>query len=549
MSHTPNVSLQRVWTHQIGALAWVKSPSTEPLSWVHRWPVLLFPSWSTAMTSLGDLLPENNDSDQVHIQGCKTPVSIQHLRNNMVPARAALGPAMAKYNNKRGRIVAYFLGRPPPKWGIDSKDSVHHHGSCTDYMTALWAAVDVDSVIPYTVSSCSQVLQSCFSPLSSSTKTCGDILADHRDRLIGAMKEASIVCQCNDLDPHVLAPHFFPVPKATSSKPSSYNTSSSTVIPDQTSLVFKTKSYTETPEFFDEWRVGQSFNTQRLNSQNETQFSQGLGKSLLEPLNEKCQQVSLADGEKDVNPKMCNANEDMTNHMTGRDQLGLGQNERALNNVSKAPPTQESFCPDDSVTHNRSSIHVAAPNTICETPMSHSNTRVNQSDETPITSNVSQSQLNAASVLMTLTHVGVVSPNSKLPPVIPPDKRTDELLSVSFDLNRSNEEDTQQDMSPKRDDLEPMDELSHEQHIKRRRFTVDHDHENSVSSYCSLQNLTSLPIVTPKVDMKKSRGLDDSLSEPETSDSEGTKDMENVDSENRVLSSESSSVSLPLYTQ
>ena len=474
------------WVHQAGVVAWATKQSTATCkaSWVNRWPVLLYPSWSTAVHSSG-LLSQDDDSHTIRIQFYNRPVAIQPLGENLVPGKVALGPALEEMNGKRGKVVAYFLGRPPSCW--EHLNPVKNDSA--ENTVAQWAAITVDSLVLYNIASCKDVLNSCFSTTTmNQTCTCCMSPSFHHDRLIHAMKEVSIVCQCVELDPKVIAPSLLPQNTTTDS--------ATTGVTDTRSVHRKTIDNTTAPEFFDEWRAGHSLNTQKFDTQNESQFSQGLGSIPITTHNDEPNE----DGKKiEIAPLLSHSALLSLTH---------------TDHISTTPEKKSSVYSSSSIL----------------------------SDDTPITSNVSQSQIHAASVLLNLNARCFVSPNKST--IRHPSQRENEkALSVTFDMNHVQDP---LNIIPTpfhnhQDNTESMDDVSTDMPLnKRRKLPSENDLDPPVSSCCSLQSLASLPIVTPKTDVKKSKELE--------LDAKGSEETEDDESE-QFLSYESSTSILPLFTQ
>jgi hypothetical protein len=243
--------------------------------------------------------------------------------------------------------------------------------------------------------------------------------------------------------------------------------------------------------------VGQSFNTQKYNTENETQFSQGLGSFSIQPLPHGV--VDIGDPDNEIHTG------GIVSHMNPFSSQG----------EDKVPDSSPVLGPNSPLNHS-STVELETKVSSVSTPSTtHSSSSI-LSDDTPVISNVSQSQLNAASVLMNLNQRSTTnfdSPNKTTNILNLSQKRKDKNLSVSFDL--------MEDDAPKinpfivRDHVttpsfprfEPTEDFTNTiMSTKRRRFTSDHnndDDENlNSSSCCSLQCLTSLPIVTPKTNVK-----------------------------------------------
>jgi len=514
-NHSSDVS----WVYQTGVVAWaIKPTKVSSSSWLNRWPVLLYPSWSTAMNQSG-FIPSSQrtdiDSKQVEegvdetelicIQQSRKPVSVANLGKNLVPANAALGPALDKYQGKRGRVVAYFLGQPPSGWDDHEKDPTDTNVSSTAVDTPPWRALHVDTLLPYNVTSCSEVLQACNSKIEPGP--CDDDFSAHRNRLLHAMKEVSVVCQCPTLDPQVIAPYLFQQHHVSSRSSSRMELSSTPLIQQFNPMVItksstrkkKTINENSTPEFFDEWTVGQSLNSQK----NDTQFSQGLGGgSLLTTL-----------------PRL--------SECMDQNHVPKIQNDSVVEeNILKEEKTIQS----PSLFKTSTTINVETKDSLMTPPSSNtitttttsSSSSSNLSDDTPITSNVSQSQLNAASVLMTLnpTSAGNCHSPKKTSTVNLSQKRKDKMLSVTFDLMDNAQirhPDSTSDVTPsstsvldENDRLISLGEATNDTLLNKRRrllsaSSLSHDEDPlKISSFCSLQALTSLPVVTPNPNVLKS---------------------------------------------
>ena len=224
------------WAYEAGALSWVKRKSSKYTSDSLWWPTILYPSWSFASTQsvLMTLQTNEGSSEQIEeiiIEGCKKKISLNHLRKNMVPQKAALGSARNRSHGGKTssskklprRVVAHYLG-------LDSQKS----------FVANWAAADPSSsseLQKYTIANCKRFYKSYKNKIHPS---------DWKDFLL-AMKEACVAIEDNSYNPKVL-------------------------FPDKDIDFNEEQEVNPTPEYFTEWTSQSQSQSQ---SQKMTQFSQG----------------------------------------------------------------------------------------------------------------------------------------------------------------------------------------------------------------------------------------------------------------------------------
>ena len=258
---TNDISSPNQWARVPGTLAWAPLPlavmtklkldipptdknahgdggtSRNTNGYSYYWPVILYPSWSNAAKQSGliDISTFTNDNNNnynddernkkasttknkkkmIHFIGCKTGVTVDQMKKNLVPKRVALGCSSVKGQALRPKVVAYFLGlvHHNHHQTNDSTTSISIRGSSDDTRSCCppWSAVNANEVEPYNLNTCKAQFQSVYSQLmktmleeglsdqtSYSNKVESSLLWQH---LILAMEEASIVSEQNQLHP------------------------------------------------------------------------------------------------------------------------------------------------------------------------------------------------------------------------------------------------------------------------------------------------------------------------------------------------------------
>ena len=248
-----------------GALAWIPFPfppsHLKTATNSHKWPAILFPSWSTAIKSSG-FFPKfvnrsaqtaiasddvdvdididcSNGKSALRLMGCKKEVRLKDLSANMVPVKVALGPRKGD-SRRREKVCARFLGFPPGE--------------------ARWGAVDPQEALPYTEKICKEIL------LGKNSGVCvknGVLLRSQE--LLEAMNEGSVALEQPNLHPSSLFPKLSTVVVAEEEDKGDTLLGRAPVKYDG-----------ETPEFYDDWREGGYTQTE---SQSQSQFSMGFGSS------------------------------------------------------------------------------------------------------------------------------------------------------------------------------------------------------------------------------------------------------------------------------
>jgi hypothetical protein len=193
------------WTHITGALAWAPMPAisnteiendrhnnnnnsnnpvvpsdtssrSSPTTSLLLWPVILYPSWSTAARS-----PLFDDCDgDILLMGCQKPVSKENLCSNRVPSRVALGKG-ANGSKFRLKVVAHYLGFSSPSSPTGAQQ----------LSSQPWGSVSVDSLQQYTLENCETYIQIW-------ERNGKDV---QWNSLLNAMKEAAALMEQNAFDP------------------------------------------------------------------------------------------------------------------------------------------------------------------------------------------------------------------------------------------------------------------------------------------------------------------------------------------------------------
>lgn len=233
------------WARRPGALAWATLPqsvvnqltntshnnnnnnnSNSQSNNIHYyWPVILYPSWSYAATHSGLILqqqqknqPTENQSNnhtsshqkqnsllcppnqKINFIGCKTSITIDQMKRNMVPKRVALGCSSVKGQALRPKVVAYVLGLADTSSGsgdIEFEDCLGTYCS--------WCAVNVQEVRPYTMDNCYQILNEFSTIISSKNEKKQEKSMEIMwSYLMVAMEEASIVSEQEDFNPNFI---------------------------------------------------------------------------------------------------------------------------------------------------------------------------------------------------------------------------------------------------------------------------------------------------------------------------------------------------------
>jgi len=237
------------WTQKVGALAWAPYPNiiSTPL---RPWPCLIYPSWSIAILNSGlfpayhqqnstvSIDPSNPDIDScdstLAILSCKKRVKLSDLANNRVPLRVALNPgrndgdSITKSRKRRSKVVVHFLGLN--EWHVASIED----------LTQYTAEAALKSIKQYREHASDEndggfikcVILGGEKRKMSSTRTGmmnrkrkNDNMDDWWDYWLLAMKEASIACEKEFLDPALLVVQC----KGDESKSSNNNTEVSSI--------------------------------------------------------------------------------------------------------------------------------------------------------------------------------------------------------------------------------------------------------------------------------------------------------------------------------
>lgn len=193
------------WVYQPGVLAWIKRKSSRNTSDPLWWPSILYPSWSYAATQSVFMTFSNSggyDTDgtayvagsiDVMIEGCKKKISVEYLRKNMVPQKAALGSARGGVNSPLKKPKHSTLNKTPIRRVVAHYLGLDAHKS----HTANWAAADPSSpsnVQLYTEKNCIRFYLSYKNKIHPN---------DWKDFVL-AMKEAAVVLSNSNYDPKVL---------------------------------------------------------------------------------------------------------------------------------------------------------------------------------------------------------------------------------------------------------------------------------------------------------------------------------------------------------
>lgn len=253
--HTTMTEQPTPWTHLSGSLAWAPIPDRHPLSNTKSnttsstllfWPVILYPSWSTAARS-----PLFDCDGEILLMGCQKPVSKENLCSNRVPSRVALGKGVngSKY---RLKVVAHFLGLSSRK------------GEQTQISSESWGSVRVDSLQQYT-------LEICETNIQLWERNGKDV---HWNLLLNAMKEAATLMEQNAFDPMKLCQNIGIDPNYKNFSDSAIMEESlekDADLKEQNNATKKTRkvNLSSTPENFHDWN-------QQSESQTQTKFSQAI---------------------------------------------------------------------------------------------------------------------------------------------------------------------------------------------------------------------------------------------------------------------------------
>ena len=247
-------------THLSVALAWAPMPdSAPPSSSISNnsnnknaitetpslfWPVILYPSWSTAARS-----PLFDCNGEVLLMGCQKPVSKENLCLNRVPSRVALGKGV-NGSKFRLKVVAHFLGLTLP-------------GTQQTISLESWGSVSVDSLQQYT-------LENCETHIQIWERNGKDV---QWNSLLNAMKEAATLMEQNAFDPLKLC-------KNLGIDPNYKNCSSSSTMDSMNQDVHAEESkdvsknitkFSSTPENFHDWNHQSESQTQT-----QAKFSQAV---------------------------------------------------------------------------------------------------------------------------------------------------------------------------------------------------------------------------------------------------------------------------------
>jgi hypothetical protein len=193
------------WTHITGALAWAPMPAisntendrhnnnnnnnsttnntlvpstSSPNTSLLLWPVILYPSWSTAARS-----PLFDCDGDILLMGCQKPVSKENLCSNRVPSRVALGKG-ANGSKFRLKVVAHYLG-------LSSASSISFLTGEQSLSSQPWGSVSVESLQQYTLENCETYIQIW-------ERNGKDV---QWNSLLNAMKEAAALMEQSVFDP------------------------------------------------------------------------------------------------------------------------------------------------------------------------------------------------------------------------------------------------------------------------------------------------------------------------------------------------------------
>ena len=287
----------KAWVRNPGALAWAilppaaitellasSSTSSSPITKTtnkninnksngikYYWPVILYPSWSYAAKDSGLISnisnrnsPRKHDggsqtTQRVSFIGCKTSVTLDQLKKNMVPKRVALGSSSVKGQALRPKVVAYFLG--------------------LSTMSSSWSAVHIRDVKLYSMENCRDVLSE-YSTFSQRIKS-NDCEKQEFELIwtffMLAMEEASIVCEQKVYNPRYLMKHFKASARYHQSRSElkndkkSYDNKYATKHREKNNSDCDEKFVEElTPECFSDWRA--DGNTQKNGDSQHSQF-------------------------------------------------------------------------------------------------------------------------------------------------------------------------------------------------------------------------------------------------------------------------------------
>ena len=205
--------------------------------------------------------PKKSDSSKIQrvtFIGCKTSVTLDQMRKNMVPKRVALGSSSVKGQSLRPRVVAYFLG--------------------LSTMSSSWSAVHVQDVKRYSLDNCKEVLCE-YSNFNQRIQTNVSKMTELEiiwPSFILAMEEASIVSEQKVYNPKSLMKDFIPSTnyqsKSGLKNGKTPNDNKGNAKKENTNNSDSEEKIAEklTPECFSDWRTGGD--TQRNGDSQHSQF-------------------------------------------------------------------------------------------------------------------------------------------------------------------------------------------------------------------------------------------------------------------------------------